>query len=138
MGLRSAFKAKIASISSSISGVLGFLGGYQVCHNVCLGIIALLSLIGITFVGMPLFFLTKVAVPFWIAALFLFLISSVFYFKNKCISKNFLLFNGGILLVGIPFQILEKFFPVFWIVGVGVIVLGLTLFLKDKMVKNRM
>ena len=57
---------KAATLSSSFSGALSFLGGYQVCHNVCLGIIALLSLIGITIVGMPLLFLTKVAIPFWI------------------------------------------------------------------------
>ena len=71
-------KGKALTVTSSVSGVMGFLGGYQVCHNICLGIIALLSIIGITLVGMPLLFLTKVAVPFWIAATFLFVISLIF------------------------------------------------------------
>jgi len=76
-----------------------FLGGYQVYHNICFGIITLLSLIGITLVGMPLLFLTKVAIPFWIAAVLLFVVTMVFYFKSKCISKNLLLFNSGIIML---------------------------------------
>ena len=95
---------RILNLTSSTSGVMGFLGGYQVCHNVCLGIIALLSIIGITLVGMPLLFLTKVAVPFWIAAFSLFLISLFFYLKSRCLSRNLLLFNGGIIIAGVPFN----------------------------------
>ena len=126
------FREKSLSISSSVSGVMGFLGGYQVCHNICLGIIALLSLIGITLVGMPLLFLTKVAIPFWIAAFFLLMVSLVFYIKSKCISKNLLLFNGGIIIAAIPFRALEKFFPIFWIIGGTIILISILLFIKSR------
>src|SRR3989338_9480408 len=100
---------KATSFSSSLSGALSFLGGYQVCHNVCLGIVALLSFIGITIVGMPLLFLQKVAVPFWIAAVVLLGITLFFYFRKKCISRNLILFNLGIIIAGIPFQSLQAF-----------------------------
>ena len=125
-------KANAASISSSVSGIMGFLGGYQVCHNICLGIIALLSIIGITLVGMPLLFLTKIAVPLWIAAFFLLMVSVVFYIKSKCISKNLLLFNGGIIIAAIPFRALEKFFPIFWIIGGTIILISILLFIKSR------
>ena len=136
MRIKSLLKAKLTSIYSSVSGVMGFLGGYQVCHNICLGIIALLSLIGITLVGMPLLFLTKVAIPFWIAAFFLLIVSLVFYIKSKCISKNLLLFNGGIIIAAIPFQPLKRFFPIFWIIGGVIILISILLFIKGKMIKK--
>lgn len=131
----SVLKAKAASISSSISGVMGFLGGYQVCHNICLGIIALLSIIGITLVGMPLLFLTKVAIPFWIAAFFLFLISLGFYIKSRCISRNLLLFNGGIIIAGVPFNVLKDFLIFFWIIGGTIVLISIVLFIKDRVIK---
>ena len=129
-------KAKAASISSSVSGVMGFLGGYQVCHNICLGIIALLSVIGITLVGMPLLFLTKVAIPFWIAAFFLLMVSLVFYIKSKCISKNLLLFNGGIIIAAAPFNSLKNFMIFFWIIGGTLVLISIVLFIRDKIIKR--
>ncbi len=131
-------KEKSLSITSSASGVMGFLGGYQVCHNICLGIIALLSIIGITLVGMPLLFLTKVAIPFWTAAVVLFGVTMVFYFKSKCISKNLLLFNGGIIIAGVPFQQFQNFTTIFWIVGGSFIIMSVLLYIKDKLNKKKL
>lgn len=126
---------KILNFTSSLSGIMGFLGGYQVCHNICLGLIAFLSLIGITLVGMPLLFLTKVAVPFWIAAFFLFLISLFFYFKSKCISKNLLLFNGGIVIASIPFNAVKDFLIILWIIGGSLVLLSIGLLIKSRLTK---
>lgn len=126
---------KAASLSSSISGALSLLGGYQVCHNVCLGIIAALSLIGITIVGMPLLFLQKVAIPFWIAAVFLFIITLTLYFKKRCISKNLLILNSGIIIAGIPFKAVENYLLIFWIIGGTLVVLSLLFYIKGKIKK---
>ena len=131
-------KEKSLSITSSISGVMGFLGGYQVCHNLCLGLIALLSVIGITVVGMPLLFLTKAAIPFWTAAVVLFGVTMAFYFKNKCISKNLLLFNGGIIIAGVPFQQFQNFTAIFWIVGGSFIIMSVLLYIKDRLNKRKL
>ncbi len=135
--LQSSRKGKLASISSSISGGLSFLGGYQVCHNVCLGIIALLSLIGITVVGMPLLFLQKVAVPFWIAAVVLLGITLAMYVKMKCLSRNLLLLNGGIIVASVPFYQLKPLLPVFWMVGGTMVAVSVVLMVKGKVKKNR-
>ncbi len=126
---------KTGNISSIVSGTMGFLGGYQVCHNICLGVIALLSIIGITAAGMPLLFLTKVAIPFWIAAVILLGITLFFYFKKKCISRNLLLFNGGIIIAGVPFNSLKDFSVFFWIMGGSIILISIILFIKDRMAK---
>ncbi|MBS3101932.1 hypothetical protein J4458_00615 [Candidatus Woesearchaeota archaeon] len=128
---------KATSFSSSLSGALSFLGGYQVCHNVCLGIIALLSFIGITIVGMPLLFLQKVAIPFWTAAVLLFAITLIFYFKKKCISKNLLMLNSGIIIAGVPFKALQSYLAIFWIIGGTLFVLSLLFYIKGKFQKNK-
>ena len=128
---------KTGSVASTVSGTMGFLGGYQVCHNVCLGIVALLSFIGITVVGMPLLFLTKVAVPFWIAAAVLLGITLFFYFKKKCISKNLIIFNFGVIIAGIPFQQLQKFSILFWITGSTLVLISILLFIKSKAITKK-
>lgn len=137
MKIRDFIREKTASIFSSISGAMGFLGGYQVCHNVCLGIIALLSIIGITIVGMPLLFLTQVAVPFWIAAAVLFIITLIFYLKKRCISNHLLLFNAGIIIAGVPFNSITEYLPFFWIIGGTIVLISVLLFIKDKIKKKK-
>lgn len=133
MKIRHIFREKILSISSSVSGVMGFLGGWQVCHNICLGIIALLSIIGITLVGMPLLLLTKVAIPFWITAVVLFVITLIFYFKMKCISKNLIIFNAGIIIAGVPFSQVQDYYLIFWVIGGSLVALSLILYIKNKL-----
>lgn len=128
---------KTGSIASSISGTMGFLGGYQVCHNICLGIIALLSLIGITLVGMPLLFLTHVAAPLWIAAAALFLLTLVLYIKKRCVSLSMLLFNAGIIVAGFPFRFAQKASPLLWIVGGSFVVFGMVLFIRSRWLRRR-
>ena len=136
MKLENFFAEKAATFSSTVSGALSFLGGYQVCHNVCLGIITLLSLIGITVVGMPLLFLQKVAIPFWTAAVLLFAITLFLYFKKKCISKNLLMLNGGVIIAGVPFQNVQQYSVVFWIAGGTLVVLSLLFYIKGKIGKK--
>ena len=125
-------KEKIISATGSVSGAASVLGSWQVCHNVCLGIIALLSLVGITIVGMPLLFLTKVAVPFWIAAFTLLLVTIALYAKKKCISGKLILFNSGLIIAGVPFKPLQSFLALFWVVGGILVFTAIFLFIKDK------
>ena len=127
-------KERFTSLSSSFSGSLSFLGGWQICHNLCLGIIAALSLIGITIVGMPLMFLTQYAVYFWlIAALFL-VPTLIMYWKNrKCMSRNLLLANIGIIIAAIPFDFLQSYNLLFW--AIGGMLIGISIFshIKNKL-----
>ena len=76
-------KEKILGLSGSLSGSLSFLGGYQVCHNACLALVSFLTFLGFAVAGMPLLFLTKVAIPFWTAALTLLAITTFLKYRNK-------------------------------------------------------
>jgi len=125
-------KEKIIGATGSFAGFASILGSWQVCHNVCLGIIALLGILGITVIGMPLAFLTKIAVPLWTVAFILLIITFWLYFKKKCISKRLLMFNSGLIIAGIP---ISQFSILFWIVGGGLAATGIGLFIKDKVKK---
>ncbi len=129
-------KEKTAGILGSISGFTSFLGSWQICHNICLVLIALLSVIGITVTGMPLLFLTTIAKPIWIIAVILLIITFLVYLKKQCISSRLLLFNLGLIIAGIPFQSLQKLSLIFWIVGGGVALTSIILYINDK-IKNR-
>lgn len=130
-------KEKIVGATGSVSGAASILGSWQICHNVCLGIIVLLGVLGITVVGMPLAFLTKLAIPFWTAAFLLLLVIIVLYFKKKCISQKLIMFNSGLIIAGIPFQPLQRFSVFFWVIGGILVLTAVSLFVKDK-VNSRM
>ena len=131
-------KDKILGASGSLSGTLSFLGSYQVCHNACLALVAFLTLLGFSVAGMPLLFLTKVAVPFWIAAVAaLFLILILKYGKGFNFSEKIILLNSGLVIAGIPFQQLEKFNYIFWIIGGILVVFGIGWYVHDKFKEKR-
>ncbi len=118
----SSAKEKILGASGSLTGILSFLGGYQVCHNACLALVALLTFLGFAVVGMPLLFLTKVAIPFWIAAVLLLAMMLILNQKGIVhLSNKMLLLNSGLIIAGVPFQQVQGFNYVFWIIG-GVLV----------------
>ncbi len=130
-------KEKAIGATGSVSGAASILGSWQVCHNICLGIIALLGIIGITVVGMPLVFFTKIAIPMWtIAVILLFIIIAV-YLKKHCISKNLIIINSGLIIAGTPFQPLQQFSIFFWTVGGILAVTSISLFIKDRIQKKR-
>ncbi|MBI4150528.1 hypothetical protein HY492_00205 [Candidatus Woesearchaeota archaeon] len=130
--IHSHLKEKLAGAAGSVSGVASILGSWQVCHSVCLGIIALLSVLGITIVGMPLAFLTTIAVPLWLIALALLIITVWLYLSRKCISRNLILFNAGLIIAGTPFQAVKQFSIVFWTVGGLIALTAIVLFVKDR------
>lgn len=126
-------KERFASIFSSLSGSLSFLGGWQICHNLCLGIVAALSLIGITIVGMPLLFLTKYAIYFWSVAVLLLIPTLIMYWRNRSyISKNLIMANIGIIIAAVPFDFLQTYNFLFWAAGVILIGIGILGYIKKR------
>jgi hypothetical protein len=81
---------------------------------------------------MPLLFLTKLAIPFWIATIILLIITMWFFVKKKCISSRLIMINSGLIIAGIPFQSIQNFSKVFWTIGGILVILGISLFIKDK------
>jgi len=129
-------KERIIGATGSVSGIASILGSWQVCHNVCLVLIAMLSILGITVVGMPLAFLTKIAIPIWTVAFILLMITLILYIKKKCISSRLLMVNSGLIIAGIPFPFLQRFKVIFWIIGGILVITGISLFIKDKVEKK--
>ena len=130
-------KEKILGWLGGISGSLSFLGGYQVCHSLCMWLISVLTILGFTVAGMPLIFLTRVAIPFWVAAFILLFLTIVLkYSKGMNISSNLILLNSGLLIAGIPFQELEQFNYIFWIIGGVLVIFSIGWFIYDKL-KNK-
>ncbi len=130
-------KEKLIGTSGGVTGALSVLGSYQVCHNACLALISLLTVLGFTVAGMPLLFLTKVAIPFWIAAISI--LSITIFLKYKRImnfSSKALLFNSGLIIAGVPFQQLQKFNYIFWIIGGILAVFSIGWHIYDKMEKK--
>ena len=130
-------KEKLIGATGSVSGAASILGSWQICHNLCLALIAALSLIGITIAGMPLLFLTKIAVPVWSIAVILLVVTISIYLKKPCISRNLIVINSGLIIAGVPFQQLQKFSVFFWTIGGIVALAGVSLFIKDRMQKRR-
>lgn len=130
-------KEKILGASGSLTGALGFLGGYQVCHNACLALVTFLTFLGFAVAGMPLLFLTKVAIPFWIAA-FLLLILTIFLKHKKVmhISEKIILLNSGLITAGVPFQQVQQFSYIFWITGGILIASSIGWYIYDRFKKK--
>ena len=127
-------KEKYLNYFSSFTGFSGIFSSYQVCHSICLGTIALLSLIGITLTGLPFLFLQKWALPLWIFALFLFAISLFIYIKHKHHKiKNLLIFNSGAIIVGIPFENLAFLRNYFLVIGFSIVIFSLYLIIKKRL-----
>ena len=130
-------KEKFLGASGSITGSLSVLGGYQVCHNACLALIAFLTFLGFTVAGMPLLFLTRVAVPFWTLALVLLITTIILKFgKNMKFSGKIILLNSGLIIAGIPFQEVERFNYIFWIIGGALIVFSVGWYVYEKVEKK--
>lgn len=135
--LLKSIKGKVTGIIGSISGAASVLGSWQVCHNICIGIIALLGVLGIAVSGMPLFFLTQVAIPFWIGAVVLLGVTLVLYVQKRCVSEKLILFNSGLIVAGVPFPAVQDYSLFFWIVGGLLAAAGAALFVRDKWQKGK-
>ena len=130
-------KEKILGLSGSLSGSLSFLGSYQICHNACLALVAFLTFLGFAVAGMPLLFLTKVAVPFWTAAILLLTITIILKYKKMInISNKIILLNSGLIIAGVPFSQVQNFNYLFWITGGALVVFSIGWFFYDKIKKK--
>lgn len=133
----SRIKEKLIGTSGSIAGTLSVLGSYQVCHNACLALISLLTILGFTVAGMPLLFLTKVTIPFWIAAISILAIAVFLKYKRIMnLSSKALLLNSGLIIAGVPFQQVQNFNYIFWIAGGILAVFSIGWYIYEKMEKK--
>ncbi len=94
-------RVRYASIAASTATIIS---AHNVCHTLCLGIIAFLAVFGIAITGMPLGFLLDYNIYFWFMALGTLAVMLAMIIKNwGCVSNKTLLFNFGLLIAGFPF-----------------------------------
>lgn len=126
---------KGASILGTISGAGSVLGSWQICHAVCLGIVALLAAMGITLIGMPLGFLTTIAQPLWFIAVLFLVITGILYLTRRCISGRMLLVQSGLLVAGIPFG--RGYAVLWWSVGGVLAIAGITAMIYKQLQRRK-
>ena len=127
---------KTLAASGTLSGALGFLGGYQVCHSICIALISILAAVGITLNSFPFLFLTKVAVPIWVIAAALLVVTLIVYLRKHCFSRNLLIINSGLIVAGVPFEALQAYRVLFWVAGGLIVIAGVMLFIHKKFRRN--
>ena len=124
-------KEKLVGTFGSISASLGF--AHNVCHSLCVGVVAILSVFGIAIVGMPLVFLDEYKLYFWgMGAIFLALALLLYFRKRGCISRKLILANSGIVIAGTPFDFLQNYSLFLWIFGGVIVGISILLYLKEK------
>lgn len=132
-------KSRFLPAGSTVSGAMGALGSvHNVCHSVCVAIVSLLSLVGISLSILPLMFLQTYQAYFWFAAFVFTLLALRFYVlqpQRPAHNRNWLLLNSGFLLFGLPFRQLADYMDFFRFVGISLVLIGLLLFMFGKKIK---
>ena len=129
-------KEKILNSFSSASAALATLGSsFQLCHSLCLGLMAVLATLGIVIAGFPLLFLFQYNIYFWSFAIALLIPTVIMYIYKKCLSRNLLLFNIGIVIAGTPENFTSGLQPAFWIVGGILVAVAIASLLTKKICK---
>src|SRR3990167_1870443 len=121
---------RAGSIATGTTGAASIISAHNVCHAVCLGVVAVLSLFGIALSSTALMFLQDYNLLFWSMGLFFLLISAALYVRLGCVSTNAMTANAGIIIAGVPF------FPsaqvAFWIVGGAIFLVTLGQHMKQR------
>ena len=126
-------KESLLGYSGTVSGGASILSSYTICHQVCLGLIALLSVVGITVVGMPLAFLSKYTMFLWgLGVAMLGITALLYYFNHHCISGKLLSANAGFLIAGLPFEAFLNYQRLLWVAGGAIVASTLVMWLWEK------
>lgn len=125
-------KAKVAGIFGSISGTGSIVSAHNVCHALCLAVVALLSVFGIMASSDILMFLENYNLFFWSMGIFFLVLSLALYLKYpNCMPKKMILANSGLLVIGIPY--LPSLNLLFWVVGGIIVFTSVGWYAKDKL-----
>ncbi|GEM_PF-2667546 len=128
------FKNRLFGGGGTASGVLGGIGSiHNVCHSLCVSVVSILAIFGITTQILPLMFLMTYQLYFWLAALVFTALSFYFFLKQKppvTRDRNLLFINGGLLLFGLPFTQVAEYMDLFRFMGGSLALLGVFLLFK--------
>ena len=128
-------KGRIVSAANTGSAAGSIASAHNVCHALCLGAVALLSVFGIVVASDALMWLEVFNWPFWLMGISFLLISLALYSRyGPCISWRMMIVNAGLLVVAIPFaQNLGYLSWLAWAPGIAITVFGISLILKSRL-----
>jgi len=127
---------KYASAGATAFTTLG-ITAHNFCHYLCLGVVAMLTVAGVSVVGMPLMWLEDYAVYFWgMGLIFLGISFYLLYTRPFCISKNAITANSGLLVAAVPLKdVIGSQIYLFWASGVVIIAYAVFLYLRKLIAK---
>ena len=132
-------KTRLLGSGGTTSGVLGGIGSiHNVCHSLCMALVSILAVFGISMNILPLMFLQTYQMYFWLGALVFTLASLHFYLQQRlhvARDRNLLFINVGLLLFGLPFHQLADYMDFFRFAGGSLAIIGLFLILFGKRFK---
>ncbi|MBI4163387.1 MAG: hypothetical protein HY512_00875 [Candidatus Aenigmarchaeota archaeon] len=121
----------VFAIAGSVSGAGSIISAHNVCHSICLAVVALLSVFGIFVSADILMWLQDYNLFFWTMGVAFLAISLAIYYKMPCcISTKMILFNVGLLIIGLPF--LATFNIVLWLIGGYIVLLSISWLIIEK------
>lgn len=131
-----ALKNRLFGSGGTASGILGGLGSlHNICHSICLTIVAVLAVFGISTSILPLMFLQTYQMYFWWAALVFTGVSYYFYMKqrrHRALDRNLLIINIGLLTFGLPFKQISDYRDFFRFIGTSATTIGIFLLVFSK------
>ena len=135
-----ALKKRIFGGGGTVSGVFGAIGSvHNVCHSLCVTVVSILAIFGITTQILPLMFLQTYQRYFWGVALIFTGVSLYLYRQQEqkvSRDRNLLLINTGLLIFGLPFSSLSEYSNFFRFIGGGLALASLTLLIFGKRLKQ--
>ncbi len=130
-------EGKVFGVASGVSATGSIISAHNVCHAVCLAVVAILSVFGIIVSSDVLMWLQDYNLFFWTMGISFLVISLVLYYKKPCcISSKLILFNTGLIIIGFPF--LAAINLIFWVFGGGVTLFSIGWYFRDRIAgRNR-
>ncbi len=120
------------------SGIIGSVGSLSnVCHSLCMSIVSLFAVLGITLNILPLMFIQTYRLYFWLVAFVFTALAVYFFIKQKkyfARDRNFIILNTGLLIFALPFYFLADYMDFFRFVGGVIAIIGLLSFFFRKKV----
>lgn len=139
-------KSRLFGGGGTTSGVLGGIGSlHNVCHSLCVTVVSIAALFGITLNILPLMFLQTYQLYFWIAALIFTVTSLYFYLQQRrkvARDRNLLLINSGLLIFGLPLaqvsflSVLADYTEFFRFIGLSLAGVGLILLIFGRKLES--
>ncbi len=128
--LKKKIGSRVGILSTASSGASVF-SSYNVCHSICMVVVSLLSIMGVTASATFLLFLQPYSLLLWNIGLAFLVLSLLLYIRfGGCISWKLIMFNGGLIIASFPF--FESMFYVFWAVGFPISGYAVYLYIKSR------